>query len=67
MNKFGKNSLNLNDIGTAMVDNVMSRVGINLNAKVQLKKTYFLNRNNHILIDLFKSKSQKSSKDEAKK
>ena len=36
---------------------MMGRVGINLNRTMVPKKEYKLNKNNHILVDLFRSKN----------
>ena len=53
---FSNKGLQLGDIGNTLLDTVTGRIGINLNKALAPVKTYVLNKENHILIDMFKSK-----------
>ena len=58
--------MGLNDIGHRHLDSVMGRLGLNL-SKIVKPKTHTINKDHHVLKDLFRGKSTKGSKtDETK-
>lgn len=58
----GSKNIGIGDVGNSLLNNVMGRLGLNTRVIIQQPKEYKLNRKNHVLKDLFKSKGSKSSK-----
>lgn len=58
----GTSRLNLGEIGNTMLDNVVGRIGLNLNRMTAPPKTYTINQKNSVLIELFKGKQKSGIK-----
>ena len=62
LRQMGSKNIGIGDVGNSLLNNVMGRLGLNTRVIIQQPKEYKLNRKNHVLKDLFKSKGSKSSK-----